>query len=150
MAGATTVSPLAQRLARQVLAHEGGEGGDSAAQAAAAERACARLGERLAGLIGHVGFQALLARALRLARDEVPTLALVTFDPWAVGALRGLPAFLAAQAGDPATATAGLTAILAQLIGLLVIFIGEPLTVRVVRGSWPDLSLGAQDLEERP
>jgi hypothetical protein len=47
---------------------------------------------------------------------------------------------LAADARDVAVDAA--VAITAQLLGLLVTFIGEPLTVRLVREAWPDASWG--------
>jgi hypothetical protein len=40
----------------------------------------------------------------------------------------------------PAQFAEGRTVLLAQLLGLLVAFIGEGLTVRLVHEAWPDLS----------
>ena len=36
-------------------------------------------------------------------------------------------------------------AIIAHLLGLLMTFIGEPLTLRLVREAWPDVLLDGQD-----
>jgi hypothetical protein len=40
----------------------------------------------------------------------------------------------------------GCVVLLAQLLGLLVVLIGENLTLRVVREAWPKLSLNALDV----
>ena len=71
------MSPVAQVLARRVLRHETGGRAEPAALAEAAERADARLRERLASLIGQTGYTTLLvARAVRLAQAD----ALLTRD----------------------------------------------------------------------
>ena len=71
-----------------------------------------------------------------LARAEVPALQAVQLQP--DGSLEGLDA-LAADASNGGTEAA--VAITAHLLGLLVTFIGEPLTLRLVREAWPDASL---------
>lgn len=86
---------------------------------------------------GTEGFAALLRRALVLASAEVPSLKNATVS--ADGRLQGLEP-LATQAGTVAGAAA--VAITAHLLGLLVTFIGEPLTLRLVREAWPNISLG--------
>jgi hypothetical protein len=144
------VSSWARTLARAVLLAESGGAGEPAASPAAAERVVARLDGRLSGLIGVAGYQALLGRAMRLARAEVPGLALVSEDTQALGEVRGLSAFAAAQGQAPATLAAGFTAIVAHLIDLLAAFIGAPLTARFVREIWPDLEEAVAGLEEQP
>lgn len=86
---------------------------------------------------GADGFAALQRRALALASAEVPALrsAKVSAD----GRLEGLEQ-LATLPGSVASASA--VALTAHLLGLLVTFIGEPLTLRLVRQAWPNLSLG--------
>ena len=85
---------------------------------------------------GADGFTSLLRRALALARAEVPSLQSVKVG--ADGRLEGFE-LLAAQTGmDVAAAAAAITA---HLLGLLVTFIGEPLTLALVREAWPDISL---------
>jgi hypothetical protein len=140
----------AQVLARQVLFYEAGSVDDPAALTAATERVFARLGERLAGLFGAVGYRALLTRALGLARGEVPELALVTVEARAAGDLRGLAEFAAAQGDAPAVAADGFTAIFAHVIDLLAAFIGVQLTLRLVRESWPGVEEAMRGLEEQP
>ncbi len=106
----TEAPPAARVVARRVLLHEVGGRTESVALAEAAERADARLKGRLGSLIGQTGYTILVARAVRLARAEVPTLEGVTVDTGAEGGLRGLRAFaLASEAG---AAKAALTALL--------------------------------------
>lgn len=133
-------SPVVLALARQLLLHEAAGSREPAALADATDRVCVRLRARLAGLIGQAGFAALLARALRLATAERPALAGITIDEGADAGLTGTRAF--ALAGTPAEAEAGLVAVLAHVIGLLVTFIGDDLGLHLVRGAWPELTHG--------
>ena len=91
----------------------------------------------LTRLAGADGFSALLRRALALARADVPSLQ--TVKVMADCRLEGLEDLLAGTGND---GTEAATAIIAHLLGLLVIFIGEPLTLRLVRETWPAESLG--------
>jgi len=127
-------------LARRVLLHEAGGRTEPLTLPEAAERVDARLKGRLGGLIGQTGYTILVVRAVRLARGEVPTLEGVTVDTGAEGGLDGIRAF--ALASDAGADEAGLTAILAHVIGLLITFIGEDLALRLVREAWPELAHG--------
>jgi len=136
------VPPAARVVARRVLLCEAGGRIEPAALTEAAARADARLRARLADLIGLTGYTTLLARAVRLAQDDIPALEGVTVvagEPEAEGSLRGVPAFARAS-GDVAAIEAGLSAILAHAIGLLITFIGEDLALRLVHESWPELA----------
>lgn len=87
---------------------------------------------------GADGFASLLRRSLALARIEVPSLSRVTIDSDC--SLDGLEALVANEADGGAEAAVALSA---HLLGLLVTFIGEPLTLRLLRESWPDASFDA-------
>ena len=91
--------------------------------------------------MGNGGFRALLSRALALANAEVPWLRAVHVK--ADGTLEGLEA-LHAQL-DPAEFLEGRVVLLAQLLGLLVAFIGPSLTLRLVGEIWPQISLNDLD-----
>lgn len=104
-----------------------------------AVRVCDKLGQSLTRFAGADGFASLLGRSLALARLEVPSLARVAVQ--SNGILDGLEA-LAFDEDDAGAAAA--IALSAHLLGLLVTFIGEPLTLRLVRESWPDASLDAE------
>jgi hypothetical protein len=86
--------------------------------------------------MGNGGFRALLARALALAGAEVAWLRAVHVK--ADGTLEGLEA-LHAQL-KPADFLEGRVVLLAQLLGLLVAFIGPSLTSRLMGEVWPQLS----------
>jgi hypothetical protein len=87
-------------------------------------------------LMGNAGFRGLLSRSLALAGEDVRWLRAVHVK--SDGTLTEL-AELQAQL-PPAQFAEGRTVLLAQLLGLLVAFIGEALTVRLVHEAWPDLS----------
>jgi signal transduction histidine kinase len=90
---------------------------------------------------GADGFASLLRRALVLASAEVPSLQSIKVG--AEGRLEGFEQ-VAADTGAAARGSEAAVAITAHLLGLLVTFIGEPLTLRLVRGAWPDTSLDEQ------
>jgi len=120
-----------------LLAEEAASQSAAGSRVHEAVRVCEKLRFSITRIAGADGFTALLRRALALARAEVPALHSITEK--ADGSLEGLDK-LAAEARDVAV-DAGV-AITAHLLGLLVTFIGEPLTARLVREAWPDASLG--------
>jgi hypothetical protein len=83
---------------------------------------------------GADGAAALLRRALALASAESPALRHATFS--AEGRLEGVEQ-LATQSGSVASAAE--IAITAHLLGLLDTFIGEKLTLMMVRVAWPEV-----------
>jgi len=91
-----------------------------------------KLGPYLTTLMGTAGFRALLSRALVLASEEVRWLSAVHVR--ADGSLEGLEE-LETQV-DPELLAEGRVILVAQLLGLLVAFIGENLTLRLVREAW--------------
>ena len=103
-----------------------------------AVRVCERLRLSLTRFAGADGFSSLLRRSLALARAEVPSLNRITINP--DYSMDGLEALAADEADGGAEAAVALAA---HLLGLLVTFIGEPLTLRLVRESWPDASFDA-------
>jgi hypothetical protein len=100
-----------------------------------------RLRPHLATLMGNGGFRALLARALVLARAEVSWLRAVQVN--ADGTLEGLATPHARL--TPAEFREGRVVLLAQLLGLLVAFIGPGLTARLVGEIWPQLAADKVD-----
>ena len=96
---------------------------------------CEKLRPHLATLMGNEGFRALLSRALAVADEEVPSLRAVHVK--ADGSLEGLGE-LQAQV-EPEEMAEGSVVLVAQLLALLVAFIGETLTLRMVREVWPKL-----------
>jgi hypothetical protein len=95
-----------------------------------------RLRPHLATLMGNGGFRALLARALVLASAEVSWLRKVIVN--ADGALEGLETPYAQL--KPAEFRDGQVVLLAQLLRLLVAFIGPVMTLRLMGEIWPQLA----------
>jgi hypothetical protein len=83
---------------------------------------------------GADGFASLLRRALVLASAEVPSLHSIKVG--AEGRLEGFEQ-AAADTGTAARGSEAAIAITTHLLGLLVTFIGESLTLRLVREAWP-------------
>ncbi len=100
-----------------------------------------KLRPHLSMLMGRGGFRALLARALVLATAEVPWLTAVRVVT--DGELEGLA--VAQTSFDAADFSEGEVVLLAQLLGLLVAFIGPALTLRLINQLWPQLSFDDAD-----
>ena len=128
-----TPPELTRGWARRLLALEAANQSASDAHVHAAGRVCEKLRISLARFAGQDGFTSLLRRALALARAEVP--ALQTVKLTADCRLERLEEVTADASNGGADAA---VAIIAHLLGLLVTFIGEPLTLRLVRDAWPD------------
>ena len=94
-----------------------------------------KLGITLTKFAGPEGFTSLLRRALALASAEVPSLQNVKIG--ADGRLEGFEEIVADK-GAGGVGDEAAVAITAHLLGLLVTFIGEPLTLRLERAAWPD------------
>jgi len=98
----------------------------------------------LAALVGNGGFRALLLRALELASEEVPWMGTVQVKM--DGHLEGLEELHVQLSAEEFSK--GEVVLLAQMLGLLVAFIGEKLTLRLAGEVWPVIALNDLDLEE--
>jgi hypothetical protein len=130
-------------LAQRLLNYEAVAGENSEPTESAAFRVCAKLRRPLITLAGVAGFRSLLSRALTLARAEAPSLSAVQVA--ADGSLKGLDE-LASQT-DKKQARDG-AILIAQLIGLLLTFIGEGLTLRLVQDVWPEAAFDGRVSEK--
>ena len=128
-------------FAKRLMDSEALSNTSSAAQTAAAFPVTDKLRPHLARLMGHGGVRALLSRALMLATTEVSWLRAVQVN--ADGGLVGFEA-LGSQL-DPAEFVEGRVVLLAQLLGLLVAFIGPSLTSGLTGEIWPQIPLNEQD-----
>ena len=126
--------PESRYLAQHLLTYEAVAGKSSAPTESAAFRVCAKLRQPLITLAGVAGFRSLLSRALTLARAEAPSLSAVQVA--ADGSLKGLDE--RALQTDKEEARDGGAILIAQLIGLLLTFIGDGLTLRLVQDVWPE------------
>jgi hypothetical protein len=120
-------------IAQRLIAYEAPGDGSPETTEDATFRVTERLRPHLATLMGNGGFRALLARALVLAAEEVPSLRTVRISP--DGTLAGFE--LSHARLKPAEICEGRVVLLAQLLGLLVAFIGPGMTSRLVGEIWP-------------
>jgi hypothetical protein len=130
-----------RECARQLIACEANERTSAETNIPPALAVCEKLRSHLAVLLGEAGFAGLLSRALALASAEVAGLRAVHLK--ADGAFEGWEG-LEAQVARNELAEGGVV-LVAQLLRLLAAFIGEDLTLRLVREVWPKLAL--DDLE---
>jgi hypothetical protein len=125
-----TPSPAMRQLARRLLAATQMAGGPHGQEAALVNE---KLRAVLTKFTGADGCAALLRRALSLVSAESPALCHATFS--AEGRLEGVEQ-LALQPGS--VATAAQLAFTSHLLGLLDTFIGEKLTLMMVREACPE------------
>jgi len=123
-------------IAQRLISYETPKNDSSEISDTATFQVTERLRPHLATLMGNGGFRALLARALKLASAEVSWLRAVEVSP--EGVLEGLEKPHARL--TPAQFHEGRIVLLAQLLGLLVAFIGPGLTSRLVGEIWPQLA----------
>ena len=119
--------------AKRVLMYEGCAGSSSEECAAAAWRVYEKLNARLAPLLGSAGVEALFVRSAKLVQAQYGFLAEVATP----GGMRTLGAAL--QALDPAAATEVAAALFGTFLELMSTFIGERLTVLILRSAWPTI-----------
>ncbi|MGP8199477.1 MAG: hypothetical protein ACLQU4_08255 [Limisphaerales bacterium] len=134
-------TPQIRNFAERLIVHEALGYKSGQTKAAAALQVCEKLRPPLAALMGNGGFRALLSRSLVLATVEVPWLRAVRVK--GDGTLKGVEE-LPSQFG-PDKGLEGGVVLLAQLLGLLMAFIGENLTMHLVREVWPKAAFN--DLE---
>ena len=116
----------------------------AAAQRAAINSVCEKLRCLLSAIAGAHGFRSQIVRAHSLAVAEVPWFHAVQFN--AAGALEGID--LLDPAIDPSELARGGEILVSRLIGLLVIFIGDGLTVSILHEIWPQIGERSQDQGE--
>lgn len=139
-----------QDLARHLFAIEAKYAAPDDSRGACLTRVCENLQVSLTKFAGPVGYSALLSRALALARTENPELKLITMEAGA--SLKGWrdlgphPLPLDARGSE-----SGGIAIVAHLLELLVIFIGESLMLSLLSDAWPSESFDTADqiIEEK-
>jgi len=144
----STTSPKIQDLTRRLLAFKAAHDNTSDAGVAVAVQVIDELRMRLVKFAGVDGFRSLLSRALTLAKAEAPSLN--TMHVCADGSLEGFDEIAESQEAG-AAGQAG-TILVTQLLELLVTFIGEPLTLRMVQDTWADAPMNGANLrgEEKP
>jgi hypothetical protein len=134
------IHPKTRDLARRLLEYEAMAAKSSESMESATLRVYEKLRQSLGAFAGVAAFESLAFRALTQAKSEAP-------DLWAVqvaadGSLRGLGEFEPKsnieknQASDDQAGEGGVI-LIARLLGLLLIFLGEALTLSLLQVTWP-------------
>ena len=103
-------------------------------------KVCAKLFQRLNLLIGEGGFHAIVKRSLNLTTSEFPWVTDVKIEQHPACSFRGLHESI--EGRDSAEASEGFAAITANIIWLLVTFMGEDLILSLVDDVWPGIRNG--------
>jgi hypothetical protein len=139
-----TTPPKMRDLAHRLLAYEAVADETSEPMESPALRVYEKLRQSLGEFVGVAGFRSLASRALTLARPEAPALsaARVTED----GYLQGLNEIETQFEIDKNQAGDGGIILIACLLGLLRTFLGEALTLSLLRNAWPGEALDDRNL----
>lgn len=130
-------NPNTQEIAARLLGYEAAKESPSGTDALPAVHVCQKLNLPLSKLVGETGSRALLARALTLAKREAEVLSPVKVTD--EGALEGWNG----------KADSASTVLVGHLLGLVVTFLGEALTLRLLHDVWPDRTISDMHFGER-
>lgn len=140
MTAKQVLSTLEMRdFAERLIAYEDWRANGSDSAVPVAFPVCEKLRPHLANLMGTIGFRALLLRALARAEAELPVMHTMHVREDGSLALRE-------SSVDPHEFDLGNEVVVAELLGLLVDFIGEKLTLRILCEVWPTLALNELNL----
>jgi hypothetical protein len=128
---------LSADIARWLLDKETSVGADRSGSSAAADRVWQKLSRPLSRLVSERGAQAILSRALHTARRDFPFLEGVRASIPPESSFEVLDQRIHTIEADEASQ--GLLAVLNILFDLLAGFIGDDITLRLVREVWPEL-----------
>jgi hypothetical protein len=147
-----TAPPQTRYLAHRLLTYEATADKASEPVESATLRVYEKLRRSLCALAGVAGFQSLAFRALTQAKSEAP-------DLWAVeiaadGSLQGLGEIehqleefeLQLGSGKQQACERGVI-LISRLLGLLLVFLGEALTISLLRNAWPGASFDDRNSE---
>ena len=145
-----TTSPKTRDLARCLLNYEASSAESSESMEFATLRVYEKLRQSLSEFAGVAAFESLALRALTQTKSEAPGL-------WAVqvakdGSLQGLGEFepqidIDKGLAGKFPAGEGGFILIARLLGLLLLFLGEALTISVLRVTWPGAALDDSNSE---
>lgn len=130
-----TIRSETRDLARWLLTHEAMSAKSSELLESPTNRVYEKLRQSLSEFAGVAAFQSLAFRALTQAKSEAPSL-------WAAriaedGSLTGLGEFETQIDTDKDPVGDGGVVLIARLLGLLLVFLGEALTLGLLRVTWP-------------
>ncbi len=145
-----TASPVMRDLVQCLLTYEAVAGKTSEPVESATLRVYEKLRQSIMAFAGIAGFQSLASRALVLARSETPILneAQVTSDGYLLGLDEVEPHIDIDKdrAGEYPAGEGGVI-LTAHLLGLLFIFLGEALTLSLLRDAWPGATFDDRNSE---
>jgi len=130
-----TAAPEMRDLARCLLAYEADAGNNSESMEFPTRRVYEKLHQSLSEFVGVAGFHSLASRALTLAKPEAPSLSAARVA--ADGSLQGLGEIETQIDMDKDRAGEEEIILITRLLGLLRIFLGEALTLSLLRNAWP-------------
>ena len=130
------IHPTTRDLARRLLVYEANAGKNSETTGSATTRVYEKLRGNLCVLAGVAGFQALASRALTLASSQVPGLSAVQVA--ADGKLQGMSDQDPPMKADEDRIDEEGVILISSLLGLLLMLLGEALTMNLARNVWPD------------
>jgi hypothetical protein len=136
--------PPIRHLAKQILAYEYEANSSSVPPSHLEFRVIEKLSFYFVALMGSYAYQVVLSRALATATEEVPWLIKISVNQ--DGILEGWSALEKSMAPD--VLFEGRVVLLAQLLELLITFVGATMTLRMLRDVWPKVS--TQDLNFKP
>jgi hypothetical protein len=122
-------------LANRLLKYEGGAAENFETAKSPTLRVYEKLRLSLGEFVGAAGFQSLASRALTLARPDAPSLGLVLVA--ADGSIQGLGESETQFEIDKNQAGEEGIIFIARFLGLLRLFLGEALTISLLRNAWP-------------
>ena len=129
-------SLVTRDLARRLLDFEAAAGAASTPMESKGIRVYEKLRQSLCAFAGVAGFHSIASRALTLTKSHAPSLSAV--QVLADGSLQGLGDI---EQIDHCQAGEGFVVLIAELLELLLVFIGESLTLSLVRNVWPDIAI---------
>ena len=146
--------PKMRDLAHRLLDYEAGANKSAEPGKSATLRVYEKLRDGLSEFAGAAGFESIATRALALARTEAPSLNAVRVS--ADGELHGLgrdldeidhPVDIDKDRADEPHADEGEIILIARILGLLLLFLGEAIVLSLVRVTWPGATLDDRSSE---
>ena len=131
-----TTLPEMRNLAQRLVSYEAKAGDPCEPVRPTTLRVYEKLRLRLGELAGVAGFQSLASSALTLARSEVPSLSAVRVA--ADGKLQCMSSIDLPINAEKDRISGGGVILVSRLLELLFIFLGEALTMTLVRDVWPE------------
>ncbi len=129
-----SATAMPKEFASRLLVHVAAMSKPASGDPSAVCRICEELRVPLGKMLGVEGFRSLLARAQVLASADVPWLKAMVIEQ--DGSFTGLQERMVRL--DVRATADGELALVGHLLGLLVVFIGPALTLRLLHEVWPD------------